>query len=84
MSKLKPRQPRVRLGPEAYDDLRKKILARDNWHCQNCGAVENLQVHHIRSRSRLGDDSRENLITLCAICHESLHRNRPPSSSGER
>lgn len=76
MSKLRPRQPRVRLEPEAYEDLRKEILARDNWRCQNCGAVENLQVHHIQSRSRLGDDTFENLITLCARCHEALHRNR--------
>ena len=76
MSKLRARQPRVRLGPEAYEDLRKKILARDDWRCQNCGASENLQVHHIQSRSRLGDDSSKNLITLCAGCHELVHLTR--------
>src|SRR5437016_10388159 len=49
--------------------LRKQVLSRDNWRCQNCGASENLQVHHIQSRSKLGHDSLENLITVCAGCH---------------
>jgi hypothetical protein len=30
-------------------------------------------VHHIRSRSALGDDTDENLITLCADCHRQFH-----------
>ena len=76
MSELRPRQPRVRLGSEAYRDLCKQVLARDNWHCQICGSAENLQVHHIRSRSKLGHDSFENLITVCAVCHEFIHSNR--------
>ncbi|MGH9429439.1 MAG: HNH endonuclease [Terriglobia bacterium] len=42
-----------------------------------CGTVDNLQVHHIQSRGQLGHDSAENLITLCARCHEFIHRNRP-------
>jgi len=76
MSRLRPKQPRVRLAQEAYDALRKQVLARDNWRCQNCGASENLQIHHIQSRSKLGHDSLENLITLCAGCHERVHFNR--------
>ena len=79
LSKLRPRQPRVRLGPQAYEILRKEVLDRDHWHCQNCGATENLQVHHIQWRSRLGNDSPENLITLCARCHKSFHLNRQKS-----
>ena len=73
MSGLKPRRPRVRLGSEEYENLRKRALARDNWRCQNCGTAENLQVHHIRWRSHLGDDSLDNLITLCVGCHISTH-----------
>ncbi|PYS57828.1 MAG: hypothetical protein DMF76_21145 [Acidobacteria bacterium] len=30
----------------------------------------------MQTRCRLGNDSSENLIMLCARCHESLHRNR--------
>ena len=32
----------------------------------NCGASDHIQVHHMCSRSRLGDDTDENLTTLCA------------------
>jgi len=41
---------------------------------QNCGTLKNLQVHHIQSRSKLGHDRSENLITVCASCHAALHR----------
>lgn len=33
---------------------------------------------NIQSRSLLGDDSEENLITVCARCHQQLHRVRHP------
>jgi HNH endonuclease len=76
VSRLRPKQPRIRLDPTAYKALRKQVLTRDHRRCQNCGASKNLQVHHIRSRSKLGPDCSENLITLCGGCHESDHRNR--------
>lgn len=75
VSGLMPKQPRLRVDLKAYQALCKLVLARDNWHCQNCGATENLQVHHIQSRSHLGDDSLENLITLCSGCHATIHGN---------
>jgi 5-methylcytosine-specific restriction endonuclease McrA len=34
----------------------------------------NLEVHHKQFRSHSGHDSEENLITLCASCHASVHR----------
>jgi 5-methylcytosine-specific restriction protein A len=34
----------------------------------------NLEVHHKDFRSKGGDDSEENLITLCAKCHSQVHR----------
>ena len=34
-------------------------------------AVE-LEVHHIQSRSLLGDDAEENLITLCTQCQRQI------------
>ncbi|MGO9642579.1 MAG: HNH endonuclease [Candidatus Acidiferrales bacterium] len=52
------------------------MLERDGWHCQSCGRAENLQVHHIEPRSRLGDDTTENLIALCVRCHQKAHRQR--------
>ena len=74
MSGFQPRQPRLRLDPDSYRKLRAEVLQRDGWRCQTCGSSDRLQVHHIRSRGRLGDDTDENLITLCADCHGSIHR----------
>jgi 5-methylcytosine-specific restriction endonuclease McrA len=53
--------------------LRLKILERDNWRCQFCGARSNLQVHHIIYRGHGGPDSENNLITACVTCHEQIH-----------
>ena len=39
-----------------------------------CGTMSNLEVHHKQFRSHSGDDSEENLITLCAACHAIAHR----------
>jgi 5-methylcytosine-specific restriction endonuclease McrA len=69
-----PKRPRLRLNHEAYGELRKHVLQRDAWRCQACGSRSNLEMHHQKFRSRSGDDSEQNLITLCAACHASLHR----------
>jgi 5-methylcytosine-specific restriction endonuclease McrA len=73
MSNLRPKRPRRRLGRAAYTELHQQILIRDAWRCQQCGRSESLEVHHIQSRSKLGDDACENLITLCANCHCAVH-----------
>ena len=36
--------------------------------------MSNLEVHHKDFRSQAGDDSEENLITLCAGCHAGIHQ----------
>ena len=73
MSMLRQRKPRWRLDTHDYHALRKEVLERDGWRCQLCGALQILQVHHKQFRSRLGDDTAENLITLCADCHRAGH-----------
>jgi 5-methylcytosine-specific restriction endonuclease McrA len=67
------RRPRLRLDQPSYKQLRESALKRDGWRCQHCGSMHDLQVHHIRRRSSLGDDAEENLITLCAGCHRQIH-----------
>jgi 5-methylcytosine-specific restriction endonuclease McrA len=73
MKSIGQRKSRLRLNPESYRKLRNDVLERDGWRCQNCGTSERLQVHHIRSRSALGDDAAANLITLCGDCHRLVH-----------
>ena len=73
MSPTRPDPPGLRLDPVSYERLRQQMLRRDGWRCQCCGAMSNLEVHHNQFRSHSGQDSEENLITLCATCHASVH-----------
>jgi HNH endonuclease len=75
---IRAKRPRLRLDPEAYRQLCREVLKRDGWRCQSCGRMEDLQVHHIQSRSRLSDDAEENLVTLCAKCRQEIHLQRQP------
>jgi 5-methylcytosine-specific restriction endonuclease McrA len=73
MNIIRPKLPRLRLAPEAYDSLCRQVLWRYGWRCQYCGSMANLEVHHQEFRSQSGNDSEENLITLCARCHAASH-----------
>ena len=79
MTSIGRKLPRLRLGPDSYEALRQQVLRRDGWRCQSCGATANLEVHHQQFLSHARHDSEENLITLCASCHEEMHsRGRDP------
>jgi 5-methylcytosine-specific restriction endonuclease McrA len=75
MTLVRPKRARVRIDPALYEQLRNQVLRRDGWRCQSCGIMSNLEVHHKRFRSLSGDDSENNLITLCATCRAGAHRN---------
>lgn len=69
---------RVTRGPEKqWQAARLAALARDNYHCQRCGASDRsqLDVHHQLPRSLRVDHSLTNLVTLCDGCHAALHLN---------
>ena len=66
------------LDETSYRELCCEVMQRDWWRCQTCGAREQLQIHHQRFKSEGGNDSEENLITLCAGCHDALHRRLAP------
>ncbi len=61
------------------------ILERDRYLCQapGCSRRRNLQIHHIRFRSRGGADSMDNKITLCFVHHQILlHEMKSVSVAG--
>jgi len=70
---MSPKPGRLRLDPVAYESVRQVVLRRDGWRCQSCGTMLNLEVHHKEFRSHSGHDAEENLITLCSVCHASVH-----------
>jgi 5-methylcytosine-specific restriction endonuclease McrA len=76
MNGIPPKARRLRLDPVSYENLRQQVLRRDAWRCQFCGAMVNLEVHHQQFRSLSGDDAGDNLITVCAGCHQSVHRKK--------
>jgi len=67
------KQVPLRVATRDYEDLRERVLRRDGWRCQFCGSMTNLEVHHQQFRSHSGEDSEDNLITLCTDCHSSIH-----------
>jgi len=52
--------------------LRVEVFSRDNFTCQKCGfkgMSEELEAHHIKMLVDGGNNTKENLVTLCSICH---------------
>ena len=64
---------RIKLRKRMYRRLMKRVLERDDWQCQKCGSLKDLQIHHQIKRSLLGDDALANLQTLCVRCHLEEH-----------
>jgi 5-methylcytosine-specific restriction endonuclease McrA len=73
VNRIRSNRERLRLDPKLYGQLRWEVLRRDAWRCQSCGTMSNLEIHHKEFRSHSGDDSSQNLITLCTACHASVH-----------
>jgi hypothetical protein len=56
--------------------LREKVKGRDNYKCQVCKNVVDLEVHHIIPRINGGVHEIDNLITLCKGCHKAIETGR--------
>jgi HNH endonuclease len=56
--------------------LRRAVLARDRRSCRvpGCKNSHFVDVHHLQPRSEGGENTLENLITLCAAHHRAIHR----------
>jgi len=54
-----------------WNKLKEEIKKRDNYTCQRCGSIKNIDTHHIDFTK----DNHEplNLISLCRSCHKNLH-----------
>lgn len=63
---------RAPYGDGFTPQLKKEILKRDGQKCRVCSASNFLFVHHRNGVKK--DNSKRNLIVLCAKCHRSVHR----------
>jgi hypothetical protein len=69
--RIQPEEP----NREVQTDLRKLVLARDNYICQICGSTNNLHCHHKRGiwQDQLESADIDMCITLCENCHKLEH-----------
>ena len=63
--------------PDDWHTRAREVKKRDDWECRNCGRkggprgdVE-LHAHHIVPAKNFGTHHIDNLVTLCARCHEA-------------
>lgn len=69
-----------------WRQVRDAVYARDNWTCRDCGEKckarsdpasyqrRRIQCHHVIPRRLGGADTLDNLVTLCASCHNKRER----------
>ncbi len=67
------------------DPVKGKVLKRDKYRCQNCGwshdqwnrsDPRHLELHHVKQHAAGGENAEDNLITLCTVCHDDIHRKK--------
>jgi len=68
--------PRSRGNKVISKGVRKEVKARANGHCELCGKLSNLELHHMKPvalHPELGN-SPSNLKALCPACHKAEHQ----------
>jgi len=53
--------------------VNKKLLKDKKGICQICGKKGATEKHHKKSKGSGGNDTEENLIEVCRICHTKIH-----------
>lgn len=61
------------MASEDWQDLRTVMLDIYNHKCAECGATEDLHVHHLTYERFGGDERTTDLKVLCRSCHEKAH-----------
>ncbi|RWK48106.1 HNH endonuclease signature motif containing protein [Mesorhizobium sp.] len=68
------------------DPVRVEVLQRDKFACRVCGWTRDmaspddprrfLELHHIRGHKDRGTNTTDNLITICNVHHDEVHRSK--------
>ena len=53
--------------------VNKKLLKDKKGKCKLCGKTGATEKHHKKSKGSGGNDTEENLIEVCRICHTKIH-----------
>ena len=60
-------------APKDKRIVNKKLLKDKKGKCEICGKIGQTEKHHIKTKGSGGNDTEENLIEVCRICHRLLH-----------
>ena len=58
---------------QTWDNMRRRKLERSRYRCEQCGATEDLQVHHLNYDRFGGNELFTDLQVLCKPCHNRAH-----------
>ena len=67
------------------DPVKREVLRRDDYKCTVCkwshdewnrSDPRHLELHHKKHHAKGGDNTETNLITVCTVCHDEIHRNK--------
>lgn len=53
------------------EELKQQVKDRDGCKCVVCNREKDLKIHHVVP---YGESSLDNLVTVCAYCHEYIHK----------
>jgi hypothetical protein len=82
LSRNRIAEPHDRHIPEA---VQKEVFTRDGNSCRICGwsplmwseaDPRILELHHVNPHRKRGDNSADNLIVACNVCHDDIHAGR--------
>lgn len=59
--------------PKEKRIVNKKLLKDKKGVCEICGKKGQTEKHHIKTKGSGGNDTEENLIEVCRICHTKIH-----------
>lgn len=75
------------------DPVRVEVLTRDEFKCRQCSWERSqtqdddprslLELHHIEQHVDGGENEASNLITLCNVCHDEVHRSSSSISADD-
>ena len=67
------------------DLVKREVLRRDEYRCTVCkwshdewnrSDPRHLELHHKTSHAEGGDNTESNLMTVCTVCHDEIHRKK--------
>jgi 5-methylcytosine-specific restriction endonuclease McrA len=76
VSRAGERRKTRRAKEDAWQKVRRLVLARDGRRCRVCSSRDQIEAHHIRFRSLGGTHTTANTACLCAVCHADVHAYR--------